>query len=1696
MRPKDQKAGAYDSNGELVEGSLLCRCRDGRASTRFEPTTPDPTPVRLPDTYLFGGYLSGHFGHFLLESLARFWATQQYPELPIIWQRIWPEIWPEMSTHLKHWQTDILKMLQIKNELILPDSDVEVERLVIPTPGYVMWDHFHQFHEKFLAVNDFGPIVPGKKIWLSRSELYGAGGFTNEKEIESELKKAGWIVFAPEKHTLATQVERLKGAERIAGVEGSAFHTLVLLKNVCARIDIFARQQEIATNGVSGNYLRIASTKDLNQTVHFPKLSYISGEVTHRRYAVDDITTVTSVLSSRIQSGNSDFQGSTSMDAHTMKNAIAIIGIAGFFPGSRTIRQFYDNALRSRCFVRDIPEWLWEKELFFDENHDKPLASYSQLAGLLDDLNLDVSRFRIPPHVAAYMSRNQKLALLCTEEALKDAGYLTKEFNRERTGVVIGAWAGETQEQYFEATLSRRLRSRLTQLAGSDDEKKILKDLWDRHDEEFIVPITEDTLPGFNASLVAGRIVSAFDLHGPNLTIDSACASTLAAVANSVNLLRTGVCDMVITGGVETDVSAGSFIGFSKIGALSANGSFPFDRRADGFVMGEGCGVFILKRYEDALRDNDQIHALIRGWGSSSDGAGKGITAPSKDGQLRALQRAYEDAGLSPDKLSFVECHGTGTRVGDVTELQALGEFISEYRETPLPIGSAKAMTGHLKVAAGAVGLFRGLLAVNSRVIPPQVNYNLPNDTPDWQQLRLRVPVTPEAIAVDEVVVGVSAFGFGGSNFHMVLSTPPDHARQPLLSAQEYLHPQPPRPANDTAFLFPGQGSHYAGMLDSFRNIPAAVPLFDAADLITREITGSPITDDLFPKTGCRSPEDVQSLQSLALQRPSITQPAIFLTSAIMLKLVQRSGIQCGMAIGHSLGEFTALYAAGYLSFEDAFRLVTIRGQLTETLTPENSGSMAVIHSGESEVRTLLEEVEGYLACANLNSYQQTVISGDTDAINRLIEKAMSVGIQAYTLNVSRAFHSAHMLPVQAPLRSALETLVIHSPGSIATSHQRGVIYPCPPSAGAALENSARSQVIDLLSQQAVNPVDFISQIELAYQSGIRRFVEIGPRNVLTGLVDDILQGKQFQTIYLDHGKKTLEQLQELSEVITQAVKFQRRPLPLLPRSLKSKGKTVSTEYPETMNRADTVRRIIATVTGYPEYEIHDEAEFESDLGIDTLKIFDIISRLRGTVLATTFRDFRRATSINKILGLAETAEPVSESNTRTVNEVITSQELSCYRLGTAKSQADTPVHDISYRLIMPNSSPGNQRCEHTDDVLLLWPLPQSAADLVERTIPELLRSVLKLAAEQRQHHRATGLHIVSHAEQDQFSSASYLALCALVKSFQLDLPKTRFCYCHLDAAVPTAGQLSRALACRRIGEHLLTDGSVEVPSLSPMTVPQLPSTGEMASMPGHADLILVTGGARGITSRIVRYLLEHTSARFLLIGRKEQPEPWISAQGKGRVEYFQADLANPDAVRQLDLGNRPVTLLVHAAGVVFSRSPDKATSDELTAVLGAKVLALQYLLENLDQSRLRGIINFSSTAGFFGAPGNFDYAAANGYLNGFTAKNIPVLNLGWSAWDELGMASDGITREFMRSAGIGLIPVRQGVDMFMRLLDDFLGRPASGATSIVVHAGMAEGCFLDSDPLQHDMVQKNNEDTINKDLGFQITTLRGPFFG
>ena len=484
---------------------------------------------------------------------------------------------------------------------------------------------------------------------------------------------------------------------------------------------------------------------------------------------------------------------------------IAIVGMAGIFAGSSDLDGFWRTILSGQHNFTEVPPERWDPAIYYTPDFGAAKAGrrmMSKWGGFLQPVPIDPIRYGIPPSALGSIDPSQLLALEVANQALQDAGYAhdAPGADHSRTGVIFAAEPGSDDGGAL------ALRALLPAYLG---------DLPPELDEQ-LPTFTEDTFPGHLSNVVAGRIANRFDLGGTNYTVDAACAASLAALDVACKQLSTGSADMMLSGAVDLHNSIGDFLMFGSVYALSPRGRIAaFDSSADGTALGEGVACVALKRLADAQRDGDRIYAVIKGVGAASDGRARSLIAPRVDGQVRAMRRAYRQAGVSPAEVGLVEAHGTGTLLGDQTELDSLTEVFTESSAQPggCVLGSVKSQIGHTKSAAGLAGLIKAALGVYYGVQPPTSNLTSPNKAwdPERSPFAFLTEPRPWLAPAAQRFAGLSAFGFGGTNFHVVLG---GHAGSPL-----------PRHASNAwpAELFCFRGSDRAAAHKAVQSLIAAL---------------------------------------------------------------------------------------------------------------------------------------------------------------------------------------------------------------------------------------------------------------------------------------------------------------------------------------------------------------------------------------------------------------------------------------------------------------------------------------------------------------------------------------------------------------------------------------------------------------------------------------------------------------------------------------------------------------------------------------------------------------------------------------------------------------------------------------------------------------------------------------------------------
>ena len=453
--------------------------------------------------------------------------------------------------------------------------------------------------------------------------------------------------------------------------------------------------------------------------------------------------------------------------------AVAIIGMSCSFAGSPDIDSFWQSIHEGRVHFRDVPADRWDHSRFFSTNTREPDMTYARKVAHLDDLrSFSPERYGLPPRRAYPMDPQQRLMLDQARLALDDAGYGGRPLPKS-TGVYVGASVSE----YKDLVISRlRARQIMDGQWGGDPE---ISDDVAKDTMRDVAPLQQYSMVGVLLNMIACSISEAFDLQGPALVMDAACSSALLALHEAVLHLREKICDAAIVGGVYSICTPDMMVAFSRIGALSRSDACrPFDAGADGFVLGEGAGAVVLKRLEDAQRDGDRIWAIVRGVGLNNDGRGEGPMTPRLSGQVDALARAYRDAGLSPDSIGYIEAHGTATPVGDATEISAIRENARVHGKPvkSCAITSVKGNIGHTLAAAGVAGLIKSVLVLNRGIIPPQAGLTAASERLGLEGSGFYVPTAPRPFERTSDLprrAAINAFGFGGTNVHVILEEPP-----------------------------------------------------------------------------------------------------------------------------------------------------------------------------------------------------------------------------------------------------------------------------------------------------------------------------------------------------------------------------------------------------------------------------------------------------------------------------------------------------------------------------------------------------------------------------------------------------------------------------------------------------------------------------------------------------------------------------------------------------------------------------------------------------------------------------------------------------------------------------------------------------------------------------------------------------------
>ncbi|WP_435021132.1 amino acid adenylation domain-containing protein [Tundrisphaera sp. TA3] len=1336
--------------------------------------------------------------------------------------------------------------------------------------------------------------------------------------------------------------------------------------------------------------------------------------------------------------GEQDEPNPTAEGVARTDEPIAIIGIGCRFPGASGPDAYWSLLSECREAVGEAPT----------SRRAAPGAERGR-GGFLDVVDrFDAAFWGISPREATSMDPQQRLLLEVAWEALEDAGLAADRL----AGTPVGVFVGISTDDYSRIGRSPQSRGDVYEITGNA------------------------------ASIAANRISYAFDFRGPSLAVDTACSSSLVAAHLACESLRRGEATVALAGGVNLVLSAEVTANFARGGFLSPDGRCKaFAADADGYVRGEGAGVVVLKPLAQAVRDGDPIYAVIRGGAINQDGRSNGLTAPSPRAQEAVLRAAWRASGVRPDQIGYVEAHGTGTPLGDPIEAKALASALSEGRDParPCPIGSAKANIGHLEAAAGVAGLIKVALMLGRRAIPPTLHAAEPNPRIPFDAIPLKLADRDAAWVGDAPhFAGVSSFGFGGTNAHLVLASAPILApieTPELNSSCLDLFPISARSpealramAQGVRGILPSMGNrkglartlavrreHHDHRLAIVGDEPAeALDAFlagrDHPDLAVGErrpgnrpgvvfvfsgqgaLWAGAGRDLLAAEPAFRAAYDACDLWMMAregrslaaelsgeiaperLLDPAFAQPHQFALQVALAALWRSWGVVPDAVVGHSLGEIAAAHVAGSLDLADALRIACLRGRLMGRAV--GRGRTAAVGLPAAEVR---RRIGDGLAIAAENGSRQTTVSGTPGAVETLVADLRAEGIFARSLDVAVAFHGPQMDPLRRELTEALSGLRPRA-GSIpfistVTGQTRD---------GATLD-------ADYWGRNLRDTVRFADAIATLADGPYEAYVEVGPHPIHAGPLGEALATRDRPTAVLGSIRRDDDARRGL---LRSLAALHVRGLPLdWPAIAPPAGPLVRLPaYPWQRERFWTEARPVATPVAAPAEAdlsglLHEVAWQESDV--------PEVVHLNGSAHAG------RWLILGDGRGLAGRLRVAIEA------------------LG------------------------GSCETEWSDEVrgtVDLRPLDAAEGDDPGSTAARICSDILALmdrVAGPDGGSRRPRAWVVTRGAQPAGHASAPVALAqspawGLGRSIALERPDLWGGLVDLDPdgeadeAETLAGLLVRGGGD---GQVALRGGRRLIPRL-------VPRDGHEESAPAGPTIrpegtYLITGGLGQLGLRTARWLAERGARRLVLVGRRGLPDrgDWDA------LPADHADRAKLDAILDLerlgatvaaeavDVGSAPAVAalfdrlrrtmpavrgVIHTAGVVRAVGEAPLDADGLRATFRSKVDGAWALHEATRNLPLDFFVMYSSVASVWGTARTGDYAAANQFLDALAAHRgslgLPGLSINWGPWADGGMASaSGWDRSFQL---VGLKPLDPDAALaaFGRLAGDPSARQAA----------------------------------------------------
>ncbi|MEV6604945.1 beta-ketoacyl synthase N-terminal-like domain-containing protein [Kutzneria sp. NPDC051319] len=806
---------------------------------------------------------------------------------------------------------------------------------------------------------------------------------------------------------------------------------------------------------------------------------------------------------------------------------VAIVGMSVLLPGAPDLRTYWRNLVTGVDAITDVPEQRWDPAYYDPAGPARADRLYCRRGGFVDEYaDVDPTRFGIMPNSVAGAEPDQLIAMRVAASAIADAGGDDRLPARDRIGVILGRGGYLTPGV---VRLDQRVRTAV-QLVRTLGE--LVPGLGAAELERVRAAFTEQLGPeqpesaiGLVPNLAASRVANRLDLRGPAYTVDAACASSLIAVDHAVHELSSGRCDVVLAGGVHHCHDITFWSVFTQLKALSTSQRIrPFHRDADGILIGEGTGIVVLKRLADAERDGDRIYAVVRGTGVASDGRSASLFNPDPGGQVLAVRKAWDAAGLDPtaaDSIGLLEAHGTATPAGDSAELSTVATVFGGAQGTKAVIGSVKSMIGHTMPAAGIAGLIKAALAVHHGVLLPTLHCDDPNPALDATRFR---PIDRAEVWTDEVRrAGVNAFGFGGINAHVVLEQAPSARPAPAAIVVDepvrVLRIAADTPEELLRRLHQGQNNE-AGRLRLAIVDPSVKRIALAEKVIAKGVawrgrsnvwfspspllpTGGiafvfpgleaefdPRVDDVADHFGLRQ----RSVGNGDLGRHGMSVLGV---GRLLDTALRRIGIAPTALAGHSIGEWTAMSVSGM--FSD--RAVDDQLATFDPTGVEVPGvEFATLGCGVERVAEAIASRPN-IVLSHDNSPNSTIVCGPPAEIAELVAEFRQRAVVSAVLPFRSGFHTPMLKPYLQPFIDLADRLEMGRAALPIWSATTASPYPTDPDG-----------VRELYVRHLIEPVRFRATVQAMHDAGVKVFVQVGGGQ-LGSLIDDTLKGAEHLTV-------------------------------------------------------------------------------------------------------------------------------------------------------------------------------------------------------------------------------------------------------------------------------------------------------------------------------------------------------------------------------------------------------------------------------------------------------------------------------------------------------------------------------------------------------------------------------------------------------